>query len=111
MARRQYMPLHRISNDHRGGPRGGEGGGRMMSEVGASVFQSRVIALDGLEKVTGAARFTFDVTFPGILHAKVLRSPHPHARIVAIDTSRAEALAGVVAIVTGGDGANFPVRH
>jgi CO/xanthine dehydrogenase Mo-binding subunit len=80
----------------------------MMSEVGASVFQSRVTALDGPEKVTGAARFTFDVTFPGMLHAKVLRSPHPHARIVAIDTSRAEALAGVVAIVTGADAIKLP---
>src|SRR6516162_9240132 len=108
MARRQYMPLHRVSNDHRGGPRCGEDDGRMMSEMGASVFQSRVTALDGPDKITGAARFTFDVTLPGMLHAKVLRSPHPHARIVAIDTSRAEALPGVVAVVTGGDAARLP---
>ena len=80
----------------------------MMSEVGASVFQSRVTALDGPDKITGAARFTFDVTLPGMLHAKVLRSPHPHARIVAIDTSRAEALPGVVAIVTGADATKLP---
>jgi CO/xanthine dehydrogenase Mo-binding subunit len=74
-----------------------------MTAVGASVFQSRVTALDGPDKVTGAARFTFDVTLPGMLHAKVLRSPHPHARIVAIDTSRAETLPGVAAVVTGAD--------
>src|SRR6516165_8235711 len=108
MARRQYMPLHRVSNDHRGGPRCGEDDGRMMSEMGASVFQSRVTALDGPDKITGAARFTFDVTLPGMLHAKVLRSPHPHARIVAIDTSRAEALPGAVAIVTGADATKLP---
>ena len=80
----------------------------MMSEVCASVFQSRVTLLDGPDKITGAARFTFDVTLPGMLHAKVLRSPHPHARIVAIDTSRAEALPGAVAIVTGADATKLP---
>ena len=67
----------------------------------ASPFRAPVIALDGPDKVTGAARYTFDVSLPGMLHAKVLRSPYPHARIRSIDTGRAEALPGVVAIVTG----------
>src|ERR1700730_18569643 len=108
MARCQYLPLHRISNDHRGGPRGSQGSGRIMNEVGTSLFRSRVTALDGPDKVTGAARFTFDVILRGMLHAKVLRSPHPHARIVAIDASRAEALPGVVAVVTGADAIKLP---
>jgi CO/xanthine dehydrogenase Mo-binding subunit len=82
-----------------------------MNEVGVSLFQSRVTALDGPDKVTGAARFTFDVALPGMLHAKVLRSPHPHARIAAIDTSKAQALPGVVAVVTGADAAKLPDPH
>ena len=46
-----------------------------------SPFRAPVIPLDGPDKVTGAARYTFDISLPGMLHAKVLRSPHPHARI------------------------------
>jgi CO/xanthine dehydrogenase Mo-binding subunit len=71
-------------------------------------FRAPVAALDGPDKVTGAARYTCDISVPGMLHAKVLRSPHPHARIVSIDTGRAEALAGVVAFVTGADAATLP---
>jgi CO/xanthine dehydrogenase Mo-binding subunit len=56
-----------------------------------------VVPLDGPERVTGAARYTFDVSLPGMLHAKVLRSPHPHARIRSIETGRAEALPDVFA--------------
>ncbi len=74
----------------------------------ASPFRAPVAALDGPDKVTGAARYTFDISVPGMLHVKVLRSPHPHARIVSIDTGRAEALAGVIAVVTGDDAATLP---
>ncbi|QGP91216.1 Putative xanthine dehydrogenase molybdenum-binding subunit XdhA [Neomoorella glycerini] len=56
--------------------------------------------LDALEKVTGKATYTTDITLPGMLYAKVLRSPHPHARIIKIDTSKAEALPGVKAVLT-----------
>jgi CO/xanthine dehydrogenase Mo-binding subunit len=69
----------------------------------ASPFRTPVVALDGPDKVTGAARYTFDLSLPGILHAKVLRSPHPHARIRSVDTRRAEAVSGVAAVVTGAD--------
>jgi CO/xanthine dehydrogenase Mo-binding subunit len=69
----------------------------------ASPFRTPVIALDGPDKVTGAARYTFDLNIPGMLHAKVLRSPHARARIRAIDASRAEAMPGVAAVVTGAD--------
>jgi CO/xanthine dehydrogenase Mo-binding subunit len=74
----------------------------------ASPFRTPVVALDGPDKVTGAARNTFDVSVPGMLHAKVLRSPYPHAGILSIDTMRAEALPGVVAAVTGADAARLP---
>jgi CO/xanthine dehydrogenase Mo-binding subunit len=51
--------------------------------------------------LTGRATYVADVVVPGMLHAAVLRSPHAHARIVSIDTSRARALPGVVAVLTG----------
>ncbi len=56
--------------------------------------------IDAVERVTGRARFTGDVRLPGMLYARVLRSPHPHARVVSIDTTRARALPGVRAILT-----------
>ena len=58
---------------------------------------------DNTAKVTGDARYTSDVLLPGTLWAKTLRSPHAHARIVRIDTSRAEQAPGVRAILTGND--------
>jgi 4-hydroxybenzoyl-CoA reductase subunit alpha len=59
--------------------------------------------VDGFAKVTGQAEFTVDVQLPGMLHGKILRSPHPHARILNIDTSAAERLPGVKAVITGRD--------
>ena len=59
--------------------------------------------VDGFEKISGRSVFTDDVRLPGMLHAKILRSPHARARIKNIDTSRAEALPGVKAIVTAAD--------
>jgi xanthine dehydrogenase molybdenum-binding subunit len=59
---------------------------------------------DGVDKTTGRALFTSDMALPGMLHAKVLRSPHPHARIVSIDTSEAEKLHGVHAVMTHKNG-------
>ena len=56
--------------------------------------------VEGAEKVTGRARYSYDIQLTGQLYARVLRSPHPHARITRIDTSRAEALPGVRAILT-----------
>ena len=64
--------------------------------------------VDGLAKATGQAVYADDIQLPGMLHAKTLRSPHPHARIVSIDTSRAEALAGVHAVITGRD---MPIKY
>lgn len=58
---------------------------------------------DGLEKVTGRARYTGDLKFPNMLYGKILRSPHAHARIINIDTSEAEKLPGVKCIITAKD--------
>jgi xanthine dehydrogenase molybdenum-binding subunit len=56
--------------------------------------------IDAVERVTGRGTYTRDVTLPGMLYARVLRSPHPHARIRSIDVSRARALPGVKAVLT-----------
>lgn len=67
----------------------------MATYVGKSVPRS-----DGFDKATGYGLFTHDVTMPGMLYAKILRSPYEHARVVSIDTSAAEALPGVEAVCT-----------
>lgn len=64
---------------------------------------TRPIRHDGLDKVTGKARFAADLNMTGQLRAAITRSPHAHARIVSIDTSAAEAMPGVKAVVTGAD--------
>ena len=69
----------------------------------------RTIRPDGVDKVTGRAAFAADTTMPGMIWGKVLRSPHPHARIKSIDTSKAEALPGVKAVVTARDVVDFPL--
>ena len=58
---------------------------------------------DGLDKVTGRARYGADISAPGMLHAAVVRSPHAHARIIRIDASKALALDGVKAVITRAD--------
>ena len=67
------------------------------------VVGNRFVRPDGVEKVTGKARYGADASAPGQLVALVLRSPHAHARIKKIDTSKAEKLAGVKAVVTSAD--------
>jgi CO/xanthine dehydrogenase Mo-binding subunit len=69
---------------------------------------TRTIRPDGVDKVTGRARFGADFNLPGQLVGRVLRSPHAHARIVSIDTSKAEALPGVKAVVTRDDFGDQP---
>ena len=70
------------------------------------VVGTRPIRHDGLDKVVGSAKFGADTQLSGMLHGKVLRSPYAHARILGIDTSKAEALPGVTAVVTSKD---FPI--
>ena len=75
-----------------------------LSYVGKSVPRK-----DGVEKATGRALYTVDMVLPGMLWGKILRSPYPHARILNIDTSRAEKLPGVKAVVTGKD--TLGIKH
>tara|TARA_B100001245_G_scaffold7026_1_gene4935 strand:+ start:1818 stop:4115 length:2298 start_codon:yes stop_codon:yes gene_type:complete len=70
------------------------------------VVGTRPIRHDGLDKVVGSAKFGADTQLSGMLHGKVLRSPYAHAKILSIDTSKAEALPGVTAVVTSKD---FPI--
>jgi 4-hydroxybenzoyl-CoA reductase subunit alpha len=85
----------------------------MPEKVGKHKSDKKLIGtnmrkIEGLAKSTGRAVYTDDVTFPGMLHGKILRSPLPHARIVSIDVSRAEALEGVHGVITGKD---MPVTY
>lgn len=68
-----------------------------------NIVGNRVLRTDAFEKVTGGKGYTVNVRLPGMLHAKLLRSPYPHARIRQIDTSRAQRLPGVKAILTPAD--------
>ena len=72
---------------------------------------TRPVRPDGVPKVTGAAKFGADYHLPGMLYARVLRSPHAHARIRSIDTSCAEALPGVKAVMTGSDLPDHPFAY
>ncbi|WP_206808859.1 xanthine dehydrogenase family protein molybdopterin-binding subunit [Paradesulfitobacterium ferrireducens] len=65
--------------------------------------------VDGIPKVTGKAQYAADLSVAGMLYGEVLRSPYPHARILSIDTSRAERLPGVRGVITGKDFNGF--RH
>ena len=67
------------------------------------IVGKRAPNLDAYDRVTGGAKYTGDIELPGMLVARVLRSPHPHARIVSIDTSKAAALPGVRAVRLGPD--------
>ncbi|MFH0941169.1 MAG: molybdopterin cofactor-binding domain-containing protein [Candidatus Omnitrophota bacterium] len=71
---------------------------RTTSPVGKSVPR-----IDARKKATGEAVYAFDLRLPGMLVGKMLRSPHPHARILSIDTSKAEKLEGVAAVITAED--------
>ena len=75
----------------------------VLSTQEYNVVGTRPIRHDGVDKVTGRARYGADINLPGLLHGKMLRSPHPHARIKSIDANRALALPGVKAVVTGAE--------
>ena len=73
----------------------------MKKYIGKSVNRH-----DAFEKVTGAAKFTGDISLSGMLYAKFKKSPHAHAKIVSVDTSRAMALPGVRAVISGREASN-----
>jgi putative selenate reductase molybdopterin-binding subunit len=83
----------------------GSDGARAFQASGSALSALTVVGhatprVDAVERVSGKARYTNDIRVPGMLYARVLRSPHPHARIRRIDTSRALALPGVKAVIT-----------
>jgi carbon-monoxide dehydrogenase large subunit len=73
-----------------------------MGHIGKPIPQ-----YDSFLKVTGTATYAFDIELPHMPHAKLVTSPHAHAKVVKIDTSKAEKMLGVVAVATG---AEFPYR-
>ena len=75
----------------------------VLSNIEYKVVGKRPIRHDGYDKVTGKARYGADVNLPGLFYGQILRSPHAHARIVSIDTSKAEAHSDVKAVVTSAD--------
>ena len=75
----------------------------MAEAIDFQYIGSRPVRPDGIEKVTGRAKFGADEVLPGMLVGKVLRSPHAHANILSIDTSAAKAIPGVCAVMTGTD--------
>src|SRR4051794_34420124 len=80
-----------------------EVGGVVASDGTAPLIGSRLPMLDARARVTGRLRYVQDVTVPGMLHARILRSPYAHARVVSIDSSRADRLPGVIATLTRND--------
>ena len=75
----------------------------VLSTQEFNVVGTRPIRHDGIDKVTGRARYSADINLPGLLYGQIVRSPHAHARIKSIDATRALALPGVKAVVTGAD--------
>ena len=68
-----------------------------------SIIGKPLMKVDAMAKVAGETLFAADLAFPRMLFCKIKRSPHPHARIVNVDTSKAEALAGVRAVLVGSE--------
>src|SRR5437588_6299358 len=75
----------------------------MTTENKYRVIGTRPIRPDGVDKVTGRAVYGADVRLPRMAYGEILRSPHAHARILRIDTSKAEALPGVLGVATSRD--------
>ena len=75
----------------------------MSAGNGYKVIGTRPVRHDGVDKVTGRAVYGGDTRLPGLLYGQVLRSPHAHALIKSIDISKAQALPGVKAVLTGAD--------
>jgi CO/xanthine dehydrogenase Mo-binding subunit len=79
-----------------------EGENKMLKYVGKSALR-----VDGVRKVTGFSRYTDDLKLSGMLYTRIKKSPYPHAKILKIDTSKAEKLPGVKVVITGKD---VPIR-
>jgi len=73
------------------------------SETGFRFIGQPMVRHEDARLITGQGQFTDDFTFPGQTYAAMVRSPHPHARIVSIDKTRALAMSGVLGVFTGAD--------
>jgi CO/xanthine dehydrogenase Mo-binding subunit len=82
-----------------------------MTEKKFNVVGKRLEKIEARQKITGELKFSGDITFPGSLHAKILRSPCAHAHIKHIDTSKALKLKGVKAVITHEDVPEIPTMH
>src|SRR6202142_3787767 len=106
-ARQQYLPLHRLRENHRGGEmrrRAQRARGVAVNEiVPAHNIGGYVPMIDGPEKVSGRAKYTAGILQPGMLAGRIYRSPYSHGEIVEVDVSEALKVPGVRAIVTGPD--------
>ena len=76
-----------------------------------TVLSTRVKRLDGPDKVTGRAKYSFDINRPGMIYGKIIRSPHPHARIVSVDLTAARRAPGVKATLLWKDQPNAQVMY
>ena len=114
-------PLQAAAPAQQAPPQGGRGGGAQQPPqppadpkynwpTQRSVLGTPVKRLDGPDKVTGRAKYTFDISRPGMLYGRIVRSPHPHARIVSIDLSAAQKAPGVKVALAWRDPAN-PQRN
>src|SRR5262249_306443 len=104
-AGRQSVPMHRLHEDPgrgRAGRAPHAGRGPLMSQR-FSVLGQWGAKIEAWAKVAGETKYADDLVLPRMAYGKLLRSPHPHARIVRIDTRRAAALPGVYAVITGHD--------
>jgi CO/xanthine dehydrogenase Mo-binding subunit len=80
-----------------------------MNEINNKWIGKNTVRPDGAEKITGRAEYAADTSMPGMIWGKVLRSPHPHAKIISINTKKAEALNGVKSVITSKDIVDFPL--
>src|SRR5579872_6575090 len=92
-AGQQYLPLHRLREDHRGGPAcgpfAGQRGGTMSEIAPVHSIGGYIPMIDGPEKVSGRAKYTADFIEPGTLAGRIYRSPYSHADILEVDVSEA----------------------
>jgi xanthine dehydrogenase molybdenum-binding subunit len=75
----------------------------LSTDIDSTVLGKRIVSIDGPEKVMGIARYLGDIELPKMLCGKILRSPYPHARILNIETRKAQTLPGVRAVITAED--------
>src|SRR5438132_2687554 len=100
---RRVVPLHRLYLHYPSGARGRAPHERKTMSAKLLTVGQSVPPIYGIEKATGTLRFPADINLPNMLWMKILRSPHAHAKIVAVDATEAEKMPGVAAVITHKD--------